>query len=143
MKRIISSVIVAVLIASSVSIAAQSSSGASQSSSGAASSSSRIGRSDQYWMTYASKLPIGSTVRVRTTDGQRITAVLAIVDDSGITLESKTRIPERPRHVPYEKLDQIVLKENGNSIGKAVGIGMAVGVGSFLGLVAILASAWD
>jgi hypothetical protein len=150
MKRIISSVIVAVLIASSASIAAQSPSGAVQSSSGAAQSpsgavgsSSRIGRSDQYWMTYASKLPIGSTVRVRTTDGQRITAVLAIVDDSGITLEPKTRIPERPRHVPYEKLDQIVLKENGNSIGKAVGIGMAVGVGSFLGLVAILAGAWD
>ena len=136
MKRIISSVIVAVLIASSASIAAQS-------PSGAVSSSSRIGRSDQFWMTYASKLPIGSTVRVRTTDGQRITAVLAIVDDSGITLEPKTRIPERPRHVPYEKLDQIVLKENGNSIAKAVGIGMAVGVGSFLGLVAILASAWD
>ena len=94
-------------------------------------------------MTYASKLPIGSTVRVRTTDGQRMTAVLAIVDDSGITLEPKTRIPERPRHVPYEKLDQMVLKENGNSIGKAVGIGVAVGVGSFLGVLAILASAWD
>ena len=136
MKRIISSVIVAVLIASSVSIAAQS-------PSGAASPASRIGQSDQFWMTYASKLPIGSTVRVRTTDGQRITAVLAIVDDSGITLEPKTRIPERPQHVPYEKLDQIVLKENGNSIGKAVGIGVAVGVGSFLGVLAILASAWD
>jgi hypothetical protein len=135
MKRIISSVIVAVLIASSVSVAAQGPSGAT-------SSSSRIGRSDQYWMTYASKLPIGSTVRVRTTDGERITAALAIVDDSGITLEPKTRIPERPRHVPYEKLDQITLKENGG-VAKAVGIGLAVGVGSFLGLVAILASSWD
>jgi hypothetical protein len=157
MKRIISSVIAAVLIASSVSVAAQSPSGAAQSSStaaqssstaaqsssGTAGSSSRIGRSDQYWMTYASKLPIGSTVRVRTTDGERMTAVLAIVDDSGITLEPKTRIPERPRHVPFEKLDQITLKEDGNSVAKAVGIGLAVGVGSFLGLVAILASAWD
>ncbi len=136
MKRIISSIITVVLIASSVPVAAQR-------SSSAADSSSRFARSNQYWMTYAGKLPIGSTVRVRTTDGKRMTAVLAIVDDSGITLEPKTRIPERPMHVPYEKLDQISLKENGGSVGKAVGIGLAVGVGSFLGLIAILASAWD
>jgi hypothetical protein len=143
MKRIISFIIAGVLIASSVSINAQGIAGAAQSSSSAPDSSSRFARSNQYWMAYAGKLPIGSTVRVRTTDGKRMTAVLAIVDDSGITLEPKTRIPERPMHVPYEKLDQISLKENGGSVGKAVGIGLAVGAGSFLGLIAILASAWD
>jgi hypothetical protein len=147
MKRIISSTIAVVLIASSVSISAQGASGAAQSSSSAADSSSRFVRSNQYsnqyWMTYAGKLPIGSTVRVRTTDGKRMTAVLAVVDESGITLEPKTRIPERPLHVPYEKLDQMSLKENGVSVGKAVGIGLAVGAGAFLGVVAILASAWD
>jgi hypothetical protein len=143
MKRIISSIIAVVVIASSVSINAQGRTGAAQNSSSAVDSSGRFVRSHQYWMAYAGKLPIGSTVRVRTTDGKRMTAVLAIVDDSGITLEPKTRIPERPMHVPYEKLDQLSLKENGNNVGKAVGIGMAVGVGSFLGLVAILASAWD
>jgi len=136
MKRIISSVIAAILIASSIPMSAQT-------TSSAAGSSDRFARSNQYWMTYAGKLPIGSTVRVRTTDGARITAVLAVVDDSGITLEPKTRIPERPVHVPYEKLDQLSLKENGSNVAKAVGIGLAVGVGSFLGLIAILASAWD
>ena len=143
MKRIISSIIAGVLIASSVSINAQSLTGAAQGSSSAVDSSGRFARSNQYWIAYAGKLPIGSTVRVRTTDGKRMTAVLAIVDDSGITLEPKTRIPERPMHVPYEKLDQLSLKENGSNTAKAVGIGLAVGVGSFLGLVAILASAWD
>lgn len=135
MTRIISSIIVVILIASSVPVAAQG-------SSRAADASSRFARSNQYWMSYAGKLPIGSTVRVRTTDGKRMTAVLAIIDDSGITLEPKTRIPERPLHVPYEKLDQVSLKENG-SVAKAVGVGVAVGAGSFLGLLAILASAWD
>jgi hypothetical protein len=143
MQRIISSIIAGVLIASSVSINAQSLTGAAQGSSSAVDSSGRFARSNQYWIAYAGKLPIGSTVRVRTTDGKRMTAVLAIVDDSGITLEPKTRIPERPMHVPYEKLDQLSVKENGNNVGKAVGIGMAVGVGAFLGLLAILASAWD
>jgi hypothetical protein len=136
MKRIISSIIAGVLIASNVPLAAQG-------SSSAVDSSGRFVRSNQYWMAYAGKLPIGSTVRVRTTDGKRMTAVLAIVDDFGITLEPKTRIPERPMRVPYEQLDQLSVKENGSNVGKAVGIGMAVGVGAFLGLLAILASAWD
>jgi hypothetical protein len=136
MKRIISFVLAAALIASSVPVVAQR-------SSTSAGSSSRLGRSNQYWMAYAGKLPIGSTVNVRTTDGKRMTAVLAIVDDSGITLEPKTRIPERPMHVPYENLDQMSLKENGGSVAKAVGIGLAVGAGSFLGLLAIVAAAWD
>ena len=35
-------------------------------------------RSPEYWFAYASKLQIGSPVRVRTTDGQRETAVLAV-----------------------------------------------------------------
>jgi hypothetical protein len=127
MKRIISCIIAVIIFASNVpTIAAQ-----------------EFAASKQYWMAYAGKLPIGSTVQVRTTDGKRITAVLAIVDQSGITLQSRTRIPEPPRHVPYESLDQLSLKENGGGVGKAIAIGAAVGAGSFLGLVALLAAAWD
>ena len=96
-----------------------------------------------YWMKYASRLPIGATVRVRTTDGKRMTAVLAIVDDTGITLQPKTRIPEAPRHVPYDQLNQVELKESGGGAGKAVAVGVAVGIGSFLGMLAILAASWD
>lgn len=109
-----------------------------------ASSTSVIGQgSNQYWMSYAEKLPIGSTVRVRTTDGKRLTAILAIVDKSGVTLAPKTRIPEPPRHIPYERLDQLELKENGSSVGKAVAIGAAIGVGAFFGVLAILAASFD
>jgi hypothetical protein len=136
MKRMISSVVTAALIVSSTSIAAQS-------SSNAAISPSRGGRTASYWMQYVGKLPIGSTVRVRTSDGKRTTAVLAIVDDTGITLEQKTRIPEAPRRVPYDQLDQVELKQNGSSVGKAVAIGVAVGVGTFLGILALLAASWD
>lgn len=123
MKRMIVLIVAGVLIVSAVSAGAQT--------------------TPNYWMDYTSKLPIGSTVRVRTTDGQRITGVLTIVNDTGITVQAKTRVPEPPRHVPFEQLAQVELKTGGSSVGKAVGIGVAVGVGSFLGMLAILAGLWS
>ena len=90
-----------------------------------------------YWVQFTSKLPIGSTVRVRTNDGKRITAVLAIVDDAGITIAPKTRRPEAPRHIPFEQLAQIEIKQDGMSAGKAAAIGAAVGGGVFLAIMAV------
>ena len=130
MKRTISSFIVFVLLVSAATASAQG-------------TPATFARSADYWMKYAGKLPVGSTVRVRTSDGKRMTAVLAIVDETGITLEPKTRVPEPPRHISYEQLDQVELKQGGTSLGKAVGIGVAVGVGSFFGILAILATAWS
>ena len=101
-------------------------------------------RSPEYWYAYASKLPIGATVRVRTADGKRHTAVLALVDQDGIALESKTRIPEPARRVPYTQLLQLELAtKNGTSMAKAAAVGAGIGAGFFLVLLAILASSWD
>ena len=127
MKQIISSFVIVTLLMSGVA-AAQISADPS-------------GRSHDYWMKYTERLPIGSTVRVRTTDGRRMTAVLAIVDDNGITLELKTRVPEPPRHVPFSDLQQVELKQNGSSLGKAVAIGAAVGAASFFGVMLIVFAA--
>lgn len=103
-----------------------------------------VPRSGEYWFSYAGKLPIGSTVRVRTSDGRRLTAVLAVVDENGITLEPKTRVPEPPRRIPFDRLTQLELKQNGSSVAKSVAIGAAVGAGTFFGvLLLLMASAWD
>ncbi len=123
MKRMLASLVAVALMVSSLSAGAQTTKG--------------------YWMEYTSKLPIGSTVRVRTTDGKRFSGVLAIVNDTGITVQAKTRVPEPPRHIPFDLLEQVELKSGGSSVGKAVGIGAAVGVGSFLGMLAILAGLWN
>src|SRR5436190_14875238 len=95
-------------------------------------------QSIDYWSKYASKLPIGSTIRVRTTDGKRTTAVLAIVDDTGITIAPKTRRPEPPRHIAFDQLSQLELRQTGMSAGKAVAIGVASGAGIFFAIMAIL-----
>ncbi len=130
MKRLISAVVMVTILASHVALSAQQPDVAP--------------RSREYWFAYASKLPIGSTVRVRTSDGKRQTAVLAVVDADGITLEPNTRVPEPPRRVPFDQLQQLELKQNGSSVGKAIAIGAAVGAGTFFGIVLLVfATAWD
>ena len=102
-----------------------------------------VERSPGYWYSYAEKLPIGATVRIRTTDGKRHTAVLALVDRDGITVELKSRIPEPARRISYDQIQQLELKTNGSSIAKAAAVGSAIGAGTFLGLLALVLSSWD
>lgn len=131
MKPMISALMIVALLAPSLGALAQ-----AQGTSAA--------RSDDYWMTYASKLPIGSTVRVRTTDGKRLTAVLAVVDNAGITLEMKTRVPEPPRRIRYTELSQLELRQDGgHNLGKAIGIGAAAGAAVFFSIMLVAFAAWS
>ena len=103
-----------------------------------------VERTPAYWFSYTEKLPIGSTVRVRTTDGKRQTAVLALVDRDGITIELKSRIPEPARRIRYDEIQQLEIKTaNGASMAKAAAVGAAIGAGAFVGLLALLAANWD
>ena len=102
-----------------------------------------VERTPAYWYSYAEKLPIGATVRVRTTDGTRRTAVLAQVDRDGITVELKSRIPEPARRISYDQIQQLELKTNGSSMAKAAAVGSAIGAGTFVGLLMLLAASWD
>jgi hypothetical protein len=129
MKRSIAAVVTITLLISSTALTAQ--------------GSSAIPRSREYWFAYASKLPIGSTIRVRTSDGKRLTAVLAVVDEESIILEARTRIPEPPRRIPFDQLEQLELQQKGSSVGKSIAAGAAVGAGTFLGVLLILAAALD
>src|SRR5687768_3072644 len=129
MNRLTSSLMVICLLAPAFSFAEQ----------GAA-----VERTPGYWYSYAEKLPIGATVRLRTTDGKRHTAILTVVDRDGITVESRTRIPEPARRVTYDQIRQLELKTaNGASMAKAAAVGAAIGAGTFVGLLALLAASWD
>src|SRR5918999_3458729 len=90
-----------------------------------------VDRSPAYWYSYAEELPIGAMVRIRTRDGKRHTAVLAVVDRDGITVESKSRIPEPARRFSYDQIQQLQLKSNGASMAKAAAVGAAIGAGTF------------
>ena len=128
MKAFISSVVVVCLLAPAVALAGQ----------GVA-----VERTPAYWYSYAEKLPIGATIRVRTSDGRRHTAVLAVVDRDGITVERKSRVPEPARRISYDQIQQLELKTNGASMAKAAAVGSAIGAGTFLGLLMLLAASLD
>jgi hypothetical protein len=130
MKRIVSLCLIVTLLGSTAAASAQTSAGFST-------------RSHEYWLAYAGKLPIGSTVRVRTTDGKRLTAILAIVDSTGITLESKTRVPEPPRHIPFDQLSRLELKKKESSVAQRVAIGVATGAGTFFAIFLIMLAAYE
>ena len=128
MRTFMSSIVMMCLVAPGVALAGQ---------------GTVVERTPGYWYSYAERLPIGATVRVRTTDGKRHTAVLALVDRDGITVEMKSRIPEPARRFPYDQIQQLELKTNGSSMAKAAAVGAAIGAGAFLGLLALLAANWD
>ena len=128
MQRLMSLVIITCLVAPTIAFAEQ---------------GIVVDRTPAYWYAYAEKLPIGATIRVRTTDGKRHTAVLSLVDRDGITVEMKTRIPEPARRFPYDQIQQLELKGDGASMAKAAAVGAAIGAGTFITMLALLAASWD
>jgi len=87
------------------------------------------------WRARAEQIPIGATVKLRTSAGERLTAVLLAVDDSGIVVKPATRIPARSRRLPYATLNRLDRHEDRVSFGKYIGVGAAIGGALFLWLI--------
>ena len=84
------------------------------------------------WRAFVQKVPIGSVVKIRTRDGERLTAIVFVVDEAGMTVKPKTRYPEPARRIAFDRLDNVELKREGVNYGKAAAIGAAVGASVFL-----------
>jgi len=87
------------------------------------------------WRAYAEQIPIGSTVKLRMRDGERLTAVLFEVDDSGITVKPATRVPESSRHISFDTLTALQRHEDRVSFGKYAAVGAAIGAAVFFVLL--------
>jgi hypothetical protein len=87
------------------------------------------------WRATAEQIPIGSTVKLRTLDGERLTAVLFEVGDSGITVKTATRVPESSRHISFDSLSALERCEDRVHFGKYAGVGAAIGAGVLLVLL--------
>jgi hypothetical protein len=96
------------------------------------------------WRAYAAKLPIGSTLRIRS-ERDRFVASLLAVDDSGILVKPKTRVPEPARHLSFDALDELALYADGATADRAGAIvaGVGSGAGAFFLLLLALISQID
>ena len=81
----------------------------------------------ELWRAFVQKLPIGSVVKIRTRDGERLTAILFVVDETGMTVKPKTRYAEPARRITFDRLDNVEVQRPGVNYGKAAAIGAAVG----------------
>jgi len=101
----------------------------------------RITEPPDLWRMYAEKLPIGSPVRIGTSDGDHFSASLMVVDGTGITVKTRTRMAEAPRHIAFDELDQLEIEAPNGGPGAragAIGVGIATGVGTFFGTLFII-----
>ena len=102
------------------------------------------GQDTELLRQYAGKLAIGSLVKVRLRDGEKLRGILMAVDRDQVIVKPKTRIPEPERRFPFADVEMIELEErDGISAAKAAGIGIASGVGSFLGLILVITAIFD
>jgi hypothetical protein len=96
------------------------------------------------WRTFASRLDVGSRVKLRLRNGQRFSATLIQAAPDDLVIQPRTRTPVPVQRVPY---DAIVLLERddaqGIGAGKAVAIGVAAGVATFLGILLFIVASLD
>jgi hypothetical protein len=96
------------------------------------------------WRQYAQQLRVGSTVRVRTASGERLTATLLVTGNESISVSPKTRVPEPIREIRFDTIQQleVVTTKQGSSVARAVAVGAGVGAGVFFGLLLFALAAW-
>lgn len=94
--------------------------------------------------SYVSKLPIGSTVKVKMKEGKAVKGTLMVIEPDAIVVKPKTRVARPERRLPLTEIEFVELQErNGAGIAKAVGIGLATGAGAFLGLMLLAIAVID
>jgi hypothetical protein len=90
------------------------------------------------WRDFAGKVEVGSELKVRLADGTRFRATLVRVDESGLVLQPRTRVPVPLQTVAYDAIAELEpTKKGGVGVGKAVAIGLGIGAGAFWGMVGI------
>lgn len=89
------------------------------------------------WRQVAEAIPLGSKVKVQTTNGQRVSGVLMRVDGEAVMVKRNSRRPEPAVLVPYDQVSKLEREQPGNgmNIGKAIAISVATGAGIVLSMI--------
>jgi hypothetical protein len=94
------------------------------------------------WRTFAAKVEVGSSVKVRLQDGRTFTATLVEAQTDALLLQPRTRVPVPVQPVPYDAIVSIErVRGGGIGAGKAAAIGVLTGVGAFFATLVIFLAA--
>lgn len=91
------------------------------------------------WRTVADSIPLGSKVKVHTSEGKRISGTLMRVDDTSVLVKRNSRLPEPAVTITFESMANLERDQKGGGVnlGKAMAIGAATGAGFILAMFAI------
>ncbi len=93
---------------------------------------SQVADAGAVWRTFAAKVEVGSSVKVRLQDGRTFTATLVEAQTDALLLQPRTRVPVPVQPVPYDAIVSIErVRGGGIGAGKAAAIGVLTGVGAF------------
>ncbi len=88
---------------------------------------------------YVQKLPAGSAIRVERADGRTLRGTLMKATDRSLIVQPRTRIPEPAVEVALDDVLSVTPdSQNGNNLGKAIGVGAAAGAGAALAVFLII-----
>ena len=98
----------------------------------------------EIWRAFAQKVDVGTRVKLRLDDGQRVVATLIDANEDGLLVQPRTRVPVPVQRIAYDRIASLE-RDDARSVGaaKAVAIGVASGVGAFLGTLLILIATID
>lgn len=83
---------------------------------------------------YASRLPVGSRVKVHLADGRTVRGTLMGADANAVIVSPATRIPEPPVSLPESSVRAIEIDRSANW-GKVIAVGAAAGAAATLGII--------
>jgi hypothetical protein len=94
------------------------------------------------WRTFAAKVEVGSSIKVRLQDGPPFTATLVEAQAGALLLQPRTRVPVPVQAVPYDSIVSIErVRGGGIGPGKAAAIGVLTGAGAFFATLVIFLAA--
>jgi hypothetical protein len=90
------------------------------------------------WRRVAEAIPLGTKVKIQTTDGKRVSGTLMRVDTASVMVKKNTRLPEPAIVVPFDTVANLEKDTGSNvNVARAILIGAGVGAGVLLTMFAI------
>ena len=95
------------------------------------------------WRTFAQQLEVGSRIKVRLAEGERLSATLVQAAPDRLLVQPVTRVPVPVQAVAYDRIVSIERDDRkGTSAAKAAAIGVGSGVATFFGIMLLFIAAY-